>query len=182
MSALRSEVWERNPILARELRRALRTGRPLAMFLPIAPIIGVATLSSVAMTSARSSGEWAYQMYFSLAYFVVTLVLPAMAAVSFAVERQGRTWDALTLTPLGASSIARGKFWVNGVAAAALLATLAPLSFVVPLLQGPTVAEVLAALGLLGVIAMLALAFGCAIGAWSETSGRAFLVTFCGWL
>src|ERR1039458_7599201 len=45
-----------------------------------------------------------------LAYFVVVVVGPAVAANGVASEREGRTWEAVQLTGLTAKDVARGKF------------------------------------------------------------------------
>jgi len=184
-AASRAFFRPKNLVLARELERAIRTGRPLVLLLPIAPIVAVVTLGAVAVRgmigAMGSPGAVAYQIFFSLAYFVSTLVMPALAAFDFASEREMGTWDALVMTALDVREIVRGKFWMNQALALALVLMLAPISFICPLLDGATVGEVGVALFFLGLVATLATAYGCVVGAWARSSGWAVVAAVGSW-
>ena len=114
-------LWDRvtrepNAIWMREMRQAARLGRtPWILFsltllisLLMCSIGGIAASSEA---SPASLGGILFQVFFSIAYFVVTLVGPAVAANSIASEREGRTWEAVLLTGLTPKQITRGKFF-----------------------------------------------------------------------
>jgi hypothetical protein len=166
--------WEfllrKNPVLARELRQATRTGRVMLLILILAVLVGLFTLglgSILGMTRSLSVGPLLYQIFFSLSYFIVGIVGPAIAAVGLASERDGRTWDALLLTGMDVRVIARGKFWATVIVLGIFLLMIAPASLLCSVLGGVRLPEILAAFVLLAVIAVLSAAFGTSVGARS---------------
>jgi hypothetical protein len=174
-------LLRRNPVLARELRLGLRTGRLLFLLVATPLLIAMLMLGLIVLLKATRSpggaGSVAFQIFFSLAYFVVALVAPTLAALDFASERDSRTWDCLIMTPLDLRSIARGKFWANAAAMSTLVAMMAPLALLCPLLGGATMTEVGFALMLLVLVAAVSVAFGCAVGAFSRGAGSAILAS-----
>jgi hypothetical protein len=166
--------WEyllrKNPVLARELRQATRTGRVVLLLLILAVLVGLFALglaSIMGMTRSLSVGPLLFQIFFSLAYFIVGIVGPAVGAVGLASERDGRTWDALLLTGMDIRAIARGKFLASTTVLALFLVMIAPASLLCSVLGGVRLGEIVAAFFLLAVIAVLAAAFGTSVGARS---------------
>ncbi len=165
-----------NPVWMRELRQAARLGRTpviLAvltgmMTLLMASVGGVASVS----TEPAKVGVALFHTFFSIAFFVVTWIGPTVAASTIASERGGRTWEALLLTGLGAPTIARGKFLASLTYVGLYIVMLAPVGAMPFLFGGVTATEVLAAFALLGLFAVLSVAFGLSISSkFSNTAG-----------
>src|SRR5258706_81060 len=133
---------EPNAIWMREMRQGARLGRtPWVLFgLTLSISLLMCSIGGIAASenaSPASLGGGLFQAFFSLAYFVVIVVGPAVAANSVASEREGRTWEAIQLTGLHPKDITRGKFM-------AAYTTIAPyimafgLQYVVVLIAVPT--------------------------------------------
>ncbi len=96
----RFRLWESqpNPLWIRELRQSARLGRTpvILTVVTVLMVLLIATLGGIVSTEASpaTTGVVVFQVFFSVAYFVVTLVGPAVAANSIASEREGRTWEA----------------------------------------------------------------------------------------
>lgn len=168
------------PVMARDLRQALRTGRTIFLLILLAVLLGLLILgigSAFGMTRAPINfGAVLFQIFFSLAYFIVAIVGPAVAAVGLSSERDGRTWDALVLTGVDVRAIAKGKFYTATCTVLAFLLMITPTSLVSLLLGGVTLTEVVLAFGLLAIIAIVAVAYGISVGAAAHGTGAAMLV------
>jgi hypothetical protein len=170
-----------NPVWMRELRAAARLQRtPIIlavitamMTLLVCSVGGIASMS----TEPARVGNWLYHTFFSLAYALVTWMGPAMAATTIAAERSGRTWEALELTGLGPSTIARGKFLAALTYVSLYLVMLAPVGALPFLFGGVTALEVLLAFVVLGATAVLSVAFGLAMSSKFSSPALAILVT-----
>lgn len=170
--------WERllrdpNPIWIRELKQAARLGRTpvILMVITILMALLIASVGGVASTStspARTGGVL-FQTYFSIAFFVVAWVGPAVAANSIAAEREGKTWEALVLTGLRPETVARGKFLAAFTSIGTYVVMLAPVGAVPFLFGGVTAFETVVAFLLLFVFALLGVAFGLAISSKMES-------------
>jgi ABC-type transport system involved in multi-copper enzyme maturation permease subunit len=172
---------EPNPIWIRELRQAARLVRTpvilsvvcVLMTLLIAAIGGLVS----AEESPATTGVVLFQVFFSLAYFVVTVVGPAVAANSIASEREGRTWEAVILTGLSPGTIARGKFLAAFTAIGMYIVMLAPVGALPFLFGGVTAMETIVAFAFLFLIALLSVAFGLAISSKMASLRAAIFVT-----
>lgn len=172
---------EPNPIWIRELRQAARLVRTpvilsaacVLMTLLIASIGGLVS----AEQSPSTTGVVLFQVFFSLAYFVVTVVGPAVAANSIASEREGRTWEAVILTGLSPGTIARGKFLGAFTAIGMYIVMLAPVGALPFLFGGVTAMETIVAFAFLFLIALLSVAFGLAISSKMASLRAAIVVT-----
>ncbi len=172
---------EPNPIWIRELRQAARLVRTpvilsaacVLMTLLIASIGGLVS----AEQSPATTGVVLFQVFFSLAYFVVTVVGPAVAANSIASEREGRTWEAVILTGLSPGTIARGKFLGAFTAIGMYVVMLAPVGALPFLFGGVTATETIVAFTFLFLIALLSVAFGLAISSKMASLRAAIVVT-----
>jgi ABC-type transport system involved in multi-copper enzyme maturation permease subunit len=179
----RVDRWrtEPNPIWIRELRQAARLQRTpvvlmvftILMTLLIAAIGGIVSTSSTPATT----GVVIFQVFFSLAYFIVTVVGPAVAANTIASEREGRTWEAVILTGLPPGEIARGKFLAAYTAIGMYIVMLAPVGALPFLFGGVTATETVVAFIFLFLIALLSVAFGLAISSKMTSLRTAIVVT-----
>ncbi|MFO0759482.1 MAG: ABC transporter permease [Byssovorax sp.] len=172
---------EPNPIWIRELRQAARLARTpviltvfaVGMTLLIASIGGIVSTEE----SPATTGVVLFQVFFSLAYLVVTVVGPAVAANSIASEREGRTWEAVILTGLSPGIIARGKFLAAFTAIGMYIVMLAPVGALPFLFGGVTATETVVAFAFLFLIALLSVAFGLAISSKMSSLRAAIVVT-----
>jgi ABC-type transport system involved in multi-copper enzyme maturation permease subunit len=170
-----------NPIWIRELRQSARLGRTPVILTVIAVLMTllIASIGGLVSTEASpaTTGVVIFQVFFSLAYFVVTLVGPAVAANSIASEREGRTWEAVILTGLLPATVARGKFLAAFTSIAMYIVMLAPVGALSFLFGGVTATEVVVAFAGLFLIALLSVAFGLAISSKMTSLRAAIVVT-----
>lgn len=172
---------EPNPLWMREMRQSARLMRTPVILMVIAVLVTMlmAALGGV-MTGTASpaeAGTVLFHVFFSLAYFVVTLVGPALAANSIASEREGHTWEAVLLTGMRPAQVARGKFLSSYTAIAMYIVMLAPVGALPFLFGGITPIEVLVAFLFLFLMALLGVAFGLAISSKMQSLRVAILVT-----
>ena len=170
-----------NPVWMRELRAAARLQRTPVI---LAVITGMMTLlvCSIGGVLAMSSeparvGTWLYHTFFSITFALVTWMGPAVASTTIAAERSGRTWEALELTGVGPESMARGKFLAARCYVSLYLVMLAPVGALPFLFGGVTAFEILLAFVLLGVFAVLSVAFGLAMSSKMASPAVAILAT-----
>lgn len=179
---LRERLGPPNPIWMREMRQSLRLGRTpwilLALTLTVALFLcsvgGVATSDHA---NPAKVGGGLFQAFFSIAYMVVVVVGPAVAANGIAAEREGRTWEAVLLAGLDARAITRGKFLAAYTTIALYIVTLAPVGALSFLFGGVTPTEVVTAFVFLFLVAGLAVAFGLAVSSLMESLRGALVTT-----
>jgi hypothetical protein len=170
-----------NPIWMRELRQAARLGRTPIILAIVTGLIAllmcaVGGVASVATEPAKV-GVALFHTFFSLAFAVVTWIGPAVAAATIASERGGRTWEALALTGLGASTIAQGKFLAALSYISLYIVMLVPVGALPFLFGGVSALEVLAAFALLFCFGVLSVAFGLSISSQFSSTAVAIVVT-----
>ncbi len=170
-----------NPLWVREMRQSARLLRTpiILMVLAVLVTLFMASMGGL-MTGSKSpaeAGTILFHVYFSGAWFLVTLVGPALAANSIASEREGKTWEAVLLTGMRPAEVARGKFFSAYTAIAMYIVMLAPVGALPFLFGGVTPVEVLVAFLFLFLIALLSVAFGLAISAKMDSLRGALLVT-----
>lgn len=172
---------EPNPIWIRELKQSTRLVRTPVILLVACVLMTLLIAAIGGLVSADASpattGVVLFQVFFSLAYFVVTVVGPAVAANSIASEREGRTWEAVILTGLSPGSIARGKFLAAFTAIGMYVVMLAPVGALPFLFGGVTAMETVVAFAFLFLIALLSVAFGLAISSKMASLRAAIFVT-----
>jgi ABC-type transport system involved in multi-copper enzyme maturation permease subunit len=180
-SQLRRWESQPNPLWVRELRQSARLARTpvIVTVVAVLVILLIAALGGVVSSEASpaATGVILFQAFFSIAYFVVTLLGPAVAASSIASEREGRTWEAVVLTGLSPAAIARGKFLAAFTAIATYIVMLAPVGALPFLFGGVTATEVVIAFGVLLLVALLSVAFGLAISSKTASLRAAIVVT-----
>ncbi len=171
-----------NPIWMREMRQSARLARTpwilFALTLTLSLLMcAIGGLTAAAGTSPAEIGGVLFQVFFSIAYLVVVVAGPAIAANSIASEREGRTWEAVLLTGLDAKRIARGKFLAAFTSIALYIVVLAPVGALSFLFGGVTATEVVVAFAFLFLIAALAVAFGLAVSSLMTSLRGAIVVT-----
>lgn len=174
-------VEEPNPIWARELRQSIRRGHtPAALMI----VTGGSALLVTAVggtlgvfRSPAATGSAIYQTFFSIAFFVVLLLGPALAANAIVSEREGRTWEAVLLTGMRPAEIARGKFLSALTAIGLYIVALAPVGAVSFLFGGVTAIDVVLAFAYLFVFAALSVSFGLAVSSKMQRLGTAIVTT-----
>ena len=156
-----------NPIWIRELKQAVRLARTpvILCVLTILMTMLIAGIGGITATSESPSttGIILFHVFFSVAYFVVTLVGPTVAANGVAAEREGRTWEAVLLAGLEPGMIARGKFLAAYTNISLYIVMLAPVGALPFLFGGVTATETIVAFLFLFLIALMSVAFGLAI-------------------
>ena len=170
-----------NPIWARELQQSIRRGHtPAALMLVTggsALLVTAVGGSLGVFRSPASIGAIIYQTFFSLAFFVVLLLGPALAANAIVAEREGRTWEAVLLTGMSPAEIARGKFLSALTAIGLYIVALAPVGAVSFLFGGVTASDVVMAFAYLFVFAALSVSFGLAVSSKMQRLGTAIVTT-----
>ena len=180
--SLRERLGEPNPIWMREMRQALRLGRTpwilLALTLTISLFLcAVGGIASSDRTNPAKVGNGLFQAFFSIAYMVVVVVGPAVAANGIAAEREGRTWEAVLLAGLDARALTRGKFLAAYTTLSLYIVTLAPVGALSFLFGGVTATEVVTAFVFLFLVAALAVAFGLAVSSLMQSLRGALVTT-----
>jgi ABC-type transport system involved in multi-copper enzyme maturation permease subunit len=183
MSALFKRLTtDPNAIWMREMRQSARLGRTPWILFAITLSISLLMCSIGGIASAKSSspatlGSALFQVFFSIGFFVVVIVGPAVAANSIASEREGKTWEAVLLTGLDPKDIARGKFFAAYTTIALYIVMLAPVGALSFLFGGVTATEVVVAFLFLFLLAALAIAFGLAVSSLMSSLRGAIVVT-----
>jgi ABC-type transport system involved in multi-copper enzyme maturation permease subunit len=173
---------EPNAIWMREMRQSARLARtPWILFaLVLSLSLFLSSIGGIAAASTASPAELGgalFQVFFSLAYLVVVLIGPAVAANSIASEREGRTWEAVLLTGMQPKEIARGKFLAAYTTMSLYIVALAPVGALSFLFGGVTPGEVVVAFAFLFLVAALAVAFGLAVSSLMASLRGAIVVT-----
>ena len=174
-ASIRRAKSEPNPIWIRELKQAARLLRTPYILMTLTGLVAwlmcaIGGIGSMVGNPA-STGVTLFHTFFSVAFFVVMLVGPALAANSVASEREGRTWEAVVLTGLAPKAVAKGKFLSALTAVSMYIVMMAPVGVLPFLFGGVTATEVFVAFAFLFLFATLSVAFGLAISS-KMASGR----------
>ncbi len=172
---------EPNPLWIRELRQSARLTRTPVILVVLVVLMTMLITSIGGLMAAEASpattGVVIFQVFFSLAYFVVTVLGPAVAANSIASEREGRTWEAVILTGLSPATIARGKLLAGFTSIGMYIVMLAPVGALPFLFGGVTAIEVVVAFAGLFLVALFGVAFGLAVSSRMASVRSAIVVT-----
>ncbi|MDF3071234.1 MAG: hypothetical protein K0R38_6835 [Polyangiaceae bacterium] len=170
-----------NPVWMRELRQSARLQRTpvILMTVTVAIALLICSVGGIASVTTEPAkvGVGIFHTFFSLAFALVTWLGPAVAASTIAGEKTGRTWEALALTGLPPSSIARGKFLSAFTYVGLYLVMLAPVGVLPFLFGGVAATEVILAFFCSFVFAALAVTFGLALSSKFQSSAAAIIVT-----
>src|SRR5258708_6214186 len=134
-----------HPIVRRELIQTRRTARlPLAIVM-FSLIFGLlmAGLGALLRTGRPGAdvGPILFQTFFTVAYFMVTILGPPMAAASIASEKENRTWDSVLLTGMSPKQIVQGESFAAFTMIAMYIGTALPASGLSVLFGGVLVIE-----------------------------------------
>jgi ABC-type transport system involved in multi-copper enzyme maturation permease subunit len=172
---------EHNPIWMRELKQAARLQRTPVILAVVTSMIALlmASVGGIASVSTEPAkvGFALYQTFFTLAFYVVAWVAPAVAANTVASERGGKTWESLVLTGIGAESIARGKFLAAVTYVCLYVVMISPVGALAFLFGGVTATEVVIGFVYLFLFAALATAFGLSLSSAFASPAIAIVVT-----
>jgi hypothetical protein len=173
---------EPNAIWMREMRQSARLARTPWILLTLVLVLtlvlsSIGGLTASSGTSPAELGGALFQIFFGIAYFVVVLVGPTVAANGIAAEREGRTWEAVLLTGMTPKEIARGKFLAAYTTMALYIVALAPVGALSFLFGGVTAGEVVIAFVFLFLLAALAVAFGLAVSSFMSNLRGAIVIT-----
>ena len=170
-----------NPIWVREMRQSARLSRTPFILMAITALSALllCTIGGVLTgnTDPATIGAALFHVFFSVAFFVVTLAGPTLAANSIASEREGRTWEAVQLTGLAPGVIARGKFTAAFTNIAMYIVMMAPVGALPFLFGGVTATEVIVAFIWLFIFAGLSVAAGLALSSKMDSMRGALVVT-----
>lgn len=174
-------VGEPNPLLVRELRQALRLPRLPWQIAAVVALVGLGMLSMGSIEGSRGRpaqlGVGLFQTFISLLLGYVSLMGPATAAGAIASEREGRTLEPLLLTGMTPRDIARGKFLAAYGTIALQVVAFLPLAAIPFLFGGVSAWELLVAIVYVMIVAAVAVAFGLAVAARTQTLRGALAVS-----
>jgi len=170
-----------NPILVKELRATFRTKLFIRFLYLSTGLVGVIVLAGGAAVAAgplppAEVGQIVFQIFFTTALFVLSLVAPAYAATTLTSEKETRTYESLLLSGMKPWRIVRGKFLAAYSSMFLVLVALAPVVGIAFLFGGVSPWHVL--VGFVGLLVVLApaIAFGVAISARLTSTRIAILL------
>jgi ABC-2 type transport system permease protein len=180
--------WEVNPIIVKELRSRMRGGRAFATLtiaLVLLALCGYAiyriALVAMSYTSFPLSPQIGQVLFAGLVFselLIVAAITPSVTAMSISGEKEKQTYEMLLATPLSPNSILSGKL-VAGLGFVFLLIFAAiPLSSVVFVFGGVALREMLKALIILIVVAVMFGVIGLFCSALFGRSGRSTAVAY----
>ncbi len=174
-------VADPNPILVRELRAIFRTSLFIRFLYLSTGAVGVVVLAGGAITAAgpvapADVGQIVFQIFFSMALLVITLVAPGYAATALTGEKETGTYESLILSGMSPGSIVWGKFVAAYASFGLVLVALAPVVGIAFLFGGISPWHVVT--GYIGLFYALgpAIAFGIAISARLSSTRIAILL------
>lgn len=174
-----------NPIFESSARRRMRTWRtPVILTAYMAALLCIAfnTLfaffgDGVRIAQMRLSTE-GYIWVTALQLGLIVVVAPALSAVSIAGERERQTFDLLRVTGVGTRRIVLGKLMENFAFIALLILSGAPAMMLFHITAGISLAELVATLVYLMVIALEALTVGMAVSALCRRTITAMVMAY----
>ncbi|MCS6863327.1 MAG: hypothetical protein NZT92_23720, partial [Abditibacteriales bacterium] len=142
-----------NPLLVKELRLALRHGRPFwlmgAYVGVLALVVAYAYPNEIRIEPGRSPevGRDIFLIFSTAQALLVALLTPAIASIALTLEREKQTLGTLLISGLSASEIVTGKFFYSLFHIFLLMIASLPLTSVCFMLGGVAVNELIAAYG-----------------------------------
>jgi ABC-type transport system involved in multi-copper enzyme maturation permease subunit len=181
VNALTLKIRDPNPILVKELRSTFRTNLFIRFLYLSVGVIGVIVLGGGAMVAAgplppAKVGQVVFQIFFSMALLVISLVAPAYASTSITAEREQKTYESLLLSGMPAWRIVRGKFIAAYASMFLVIVALGPVVGIAFLFGGISPGQVV--VGFLGILLVLApaVALGVAVSARVGSTRIAILI------
>ncbi len=173
--AKRLRTFWANPVVTRDLRVRMRGSKSYWQQALYLGLVGLLALVGYGEAVGSSGGDgmsavdvqrqlqsFYYFIFLTLAA-LISLIAPALTAVSITTERQSLSLDLLVMTPLSASELLVGKM-ISSVAFLALLLALSlPASALCVILGGATLGDVIRIYLLLAIDGLVMAAIGLAI-------------------
>lgn len=129
--------------------------------------------------SSADVGRKLFHACFSVTTMFATLFGPAIAANAVALEREGRTWEALVMAGVDPRAIDRGKFLGAYSHLGLYVLALVPAFGIPHLFGGVSFVETLLAIVMVAGIGALAVRFGLLLSSLVSSTRAALLVTLC---
>jgi ABC-2 type transport system permease protein len=181
-------AWELNPVIVKELRSRMRGARAFATLTGALILVGSFTygLYRIVLVAAQYSmsplsPQIGQALFAGLAYLelvIISAIAPSVTAGAISGEYEKQTYEMLLTTPLRPVSILWGKL-VSALSYVFLLLFAAiPLSSLVFIFGGVTVREMVKALIVLIVVAVMFGVIGLFMSALFGRTGRASAVTY----
>lgn len=158
-----------NPLLLKELRLALRHGRPFwlmgAYVGVLALVVAYAYPNEIRIEPGRNPelGRDIFLIFSAAQALLVALLTPAIASTALTLEREKQTLESLIVSGLSLSEIVVGKFFYSLFHVFLLMISSLPLTSVCFMLGGVSAGELIAAYGaiLLGAAVLAAASVLC---------------------
>ena len=170
-----------NPILVKELRAIFRTSLFIRFLYLSTGAVGVIVLAGGAITAAgpvapADVGQIVFQIFFSMALLLITLVAPGYAATALTGEKETGTYESLILSGMSPGRIVWGKFVAAYASFTLVLVAVAPVVGIAFLFGGISPWHVVT--GYIGLLYALgpAIAFGVAVSARLASTRVAILL------
>ncbi|HEY8745058.1 MAG TPA: ABC transporter permease subunit, partial [Chloroflexota bacterium] len=144
-----------NPLVVRELRGGLRSGRRIALLTFCLAVISVFFLGIYLVTAASlgsssggvgvAIGASFFPIVVGVELFLICVMTPAQTAGAIVNERERQTYDVLLITPLAPRQIVLGKFGASLAYLVLLLVAALPIESLAFLMGGVDPVELLLA-------------------------------------
>jgi ABC-type transport system involved in multi-copper enzyme maturation permease subunit len=180
--------WSANPILVKELRSRMRGGRAFATLTGVLLLLGGMSyaLFRMVLATTQNSGtpvspQIGQTLFTGLAFLELMMVCgitPAVTAGAISSEQEKLTYEMLLATPLRPASILWGKL-VSALSYVFLLLFAAvPMASLVFIFGGVTLRDMVKAMLVLIVVAVMLGVLGLFMSALFRRSGRATVVSY----
>lgn len=177
-----------NPILTKELRTRMRGARAFwILFVFLGALSGILATTYFQWwrnadgdsgVASFGLGRQFYEVLFVVQAALVGLITPALTSGALSIEREQRTFEALSVTVLPRRSIVLGKLFSALAFVVLLLVATLPLTAVCFLLGGVAPQEIAAAYVLLTASSFLYGATGLAFSAFARTTTSSTVLTY----
>ena len=168
-----------HPVWVRETRASSRLARTSWLFVAVTAI--AAALAIAGSWSPHlppvERGATIFQLLFGGAMLLTTLLGPALSANAIALERDGKTWEALVMADVTPRELDRGKFWASYTHLAQYLFAFVPAAAIPVALQGASLLQTFLGFVMLFGWGALTVRFGLAMSAGIKSSRLALLLT-----
>jgi hypothetical protein len=159
-----------NPILVKDLRATFRTALFVRFLYLSTGLVALIVLSGGAMVAGGNMapsdvGKVVFQIFFTVALFVIALVAPAYAATTFTSEREQRTYEPLLLSGMPPHRIVWGKFLATYASITLVMVAQLPVAGIAFLFGGVSPSNVVFGYAWLQLVLAPAIALGIAISA-----------------
>ncbi|OGO34650.1 MAG: hypothetical protein A2Z16_09455 [Chloroflexi bacterium RBG_16_54_18] len=177
-----------NPIIIKELRSRMRGGRAFITLTIILVFLSIFSYAVAQLTMAATQysgipvspqiGQTVFAGLVFLILFIICAITPAVTANAISEEKEKLTFDMLLATPLHPVSVLWGKLVASMSYIFLLIFAALPMTSLVFTYGGVTMRDMLKAVGMLLVIAVMIGMIGLFMSALLRKSGRAVASTY----